>query len=248
MIFRTHLLRRPAIAVFAAVLAGSATAHGGSFFGPNDGFELQPQANVYYSVDPDLRLLFQLQSALIPSHGQAEIAVGGFADWSLAPLLRQLLSPDRGKTRALNIRVGIKYADSLAPGAVGTSQDLALQLEFTPRYFFPGSLLLSNRNRLEARWRLTASEPFSFRYRGRLQVEREFDVGKFGLTPFANVEWVWQDAPAKWTQFRMEAGLQWSIPGPGRGQVLELNYSTVTYLQPSRSWRPIVGVVWYIYF
>jgi hypothetical protein len=50
-----------------------------------------------------------------------------------------------------------------------------------------------------------------------------------------------------WEQFRMQVGLQCSFGGIGRGQVIEVNYTTVTYLQPTRSWRPVVGVIWYLY-
>lgn len=73
-------------------------------------------------------------------------------------------------------------------------------------------------------------------------------MGQLGLTPSVNVEWIWQAPPAMWTQFQMQAGLQASVHWFGRGQTIEVNYSTGTYLQPSRSWRPVLGVVWYQYF
>jgi hypothetical protein len=47
-----------------------------------------------------------------------------------------------------------------------------------------------------------------------------------------------------WNQFRMEAGLQASVHWFGRGQTFEVNYSTVTNLQPSSNWRPVLGVIW----
>jgi hypothetical protein len=73
-------------------------------------------------------------------------------------------------------------------------------------------------------------------------------AGFVGLTPFVNAEFVWQSPPAMWSQFLMEAGLQASFHWFGRGQTFEVNYSAVTSLQPSRSWRPVLGVVWYQYF
>jgi hypothetical protein len=95
---------------------------------------------------------------------------------------------------------------------------------------------------------LGTSDPFSFRYQGRLQVQREFDVGGVGLTPFVNAEFIWQSPPAMWVQFRMQAGLQTSVHWFGRGQTFEVNYSTVMYLQPARTWRPVLGIIWYQYF
>jgi hypothetical protein len=51
-----------------------------------------------------------------------------------------------------------------------------------------------------------------------------------------------------WAQFRMQAGLQLAVHWFGAGQVIELNGSVVTYLQPSRSYSPVIGAVWYQYF
>jgi hypothetical protein len=81
-----------------------------------------------------------------------------------------------------------------------------------------------------------------------LEAQREFEVGDVGLAPFVSVEFVWQSPPSMWDQFRLEAGLRTSVLWFGRGQIFELNYSTVTSLQPSRSWRPVLGVIWYQYF
>ena len=52
-------------------------------------------------------------------------------------------------------------------------------------------------------------------------------------------------APAMWVQFRMQAGRQSSVRWFRRGQTFDVDYSTVTYLQPSRSWLPVQGVICY---
>ena len=236
------------LSFLAAGYSASAEAQEGGFFGPDQGFEIQPEVDAYYHVDETLRLLLQVQSTFIPSEDFSSVAVGGFADWFIVPLARTLLSPDIGKTRALNIRVGARYLQTIDPGTVGTSNVFALQLDLTPRYFLPWGILATNRNRFQARWTVSSNDAFSFRFRDRLELEREFEIGKVGLTPFANVEWFWQSPPAMWTQFRMEAGLQCSFGGLGRGQIIEVNYTTLTNLQPSRSWRPVLGVVWYVFF
>jgi hypothetical protein len=51
-----------------------------------------------------------------------------------------------------------------------------------------------------------------------------------------------------WSQFRVQAGLQLAVDWFGKGQVIELNGSVITYLQPSRSYSPVIGVVCYQYF
>jgi hypothetical protein len=236
------------VLLLLATQGGNARAQGTSFFGPNDGFEIQPEVDVYWHVAEDARLLLEAQGTSIPSQDYGSVAVGVYGDWMLAPFFRDLVSPDQALTRALNLRLGVRYVGTLDPGTIGSSQRLAIQLDVTPRYFLPWSILLSNRNRLQVQWQLGETDSFNFRYRGRLQVQREFDVDQAGLTPFMNVEWVWQAPPAMWLQFRMQAGLQTSVHWFGRGQTFEVNYSTVTYLQPGRSWRPVLGIIWYQYF
>ncbi len=236
------------LAGLASLHAAPAHAQGSPFFGADQGFEIQPEVDVFWHVAEDARLLLQVQGTSIPSESYGGIAVGAFADWMLAPFFRDLVSPDQALTRALNLRLGVHYFGTVDPGTVGSSQRLSIQLDVTPRYFLPWSILLSNRNRFEARWQLGVADSFNFRYRGRIQFQREFDVGHVGVTPFVNVEWFWQAPPAMWEQFRMQAGLQASFHWFGRGQTLEVNYSTVTYLQPDRTWRPVLGLIWYQYF
>jgi hypothetical protein len=84
-----------------------------------------------------------------------------------------------------------------------------------------------------------------------LQLEREFDLSgrtPTSLTPFANAEVIWSSTQDMWSQFRVQAGLQLGVHWFGKGQVLEANASILTYLQPSRSYAPVLGLVWSQYF
>jgi hypothetical protein len=89
---------------------------------------------------------------------------------------------------------------------------------------------------------------FFFVYRGRFQLEREFDVGQVPITPYVNVEILWQRQPAMWTQFRMQGGLQVGLDLFAKGQTVELNYVAITSLQPGRSWAAQVGLILSFYF
>jgi len=51
-----------------------------------------------------------------------------------------------------------------------------------------------------------------------------------------------------WTQFRMQGGLQVGFDAFARGQTVELNYSAITSLQPSRSWSSQIGLILSSYF
>jgi hypothetical protein len=241
-------ISRVAVALLVLAAGGQARAQGTPFFGPDKGFEIQPEIDVFYHLQDGVRLLLQAQDNAIPSEGNNPLAVGGFVDWFVAPALREFISPDKALTHALNLRLGVRYKATLDPGTVGPAQSVAIRFEATPRFFGPWSILLSSRNRLQVNWNLGGADSVTFIYRGRLQAQREFDVGGVGLTPFVNVEFVWQSPPTMWNQFRIEAGLQTSVHWFGLGQTFEVNYSTVTNLQPARSWRPVLGIIWYQYF
>ena len=241
------LLHRLAATAAAAMLSVRARGDEGNYFGPAQPLQLRPEVDAYYHLGEDFRLLAQAQSTFIPADSNSTLNVGAFADWMIAAVFRPLLSPDLAKSRALNLRLGLRYLTTLDPGTLKSSQTIVLQGDVTPRYFLPWGILLSNRNRLQARWSLGSSDSFSFRYCGRIQVEREFDVGRVPLTPFVNAELVWASPPAMWTQYRMEAGLQYGFHWFGRGQIIEANFTALTKLQPSHSWSPVLGFVWYLY-
>jgi hypothetical protein len=245
---RGPTLPRMVVAFLVMATVGGARAQDTGFFGPANGFEIQPEIDVFYHVAPGVRLLLQVQDTAIPSESNNVLAMGGFVDWFVAPALREFISPDKALTHALNLRLGVRYKATIDPGTVGPAQSVAIRFEATPRFFGPWSILLSSRNRLQVNWNLGGADSVTFIYRGRLQAQREFAVGNVGFTPFVNVEFVWQSPPTMWNQFRMEAGLQTSVHWFGQGQTFEVNYSTVTSLQPSRSWRPVLGVIWSQYF
>ena len=113
-----------------------------------------------------------------------------------------------------------------------------------------GHILATLRNRVEAQWQLDEPTSFVWRLRARPQLEWEFALSEqagTSLTPFANVEFIWTTSRDMWAQFRMQAGLQLGVNWFAKGQVIEVNASVFTNLQPSRSYFPVVGAVWYQY-
>jgi hypothetical protein len=46
-----------------------------------------------------------------------------------------------------------------------------------------------------------------------------------------------------WTRFQLQGGLQCGFHAFAKGQVVELTFSAITGLQPSRSWTPQVELV-----
>ena len=239
-----RLLATAAVVLFAAEARGQGTG----YFGPEQPLQIRPEVDAYYHLGEDFRLLGQLQTNFIPVDSNSSATFGAFADWMIAAVFRPLLSPDLAKSRALNLRFGVQYATTINPGSLKSSQSVVLQEDVTPRYFLPWSILISSRNRFQESWSLSNAGSFTFRYLGRIQFEREFNVGEKSLTPFVNAQLSWSSPPAMWTQFKMEVGLQYGPHWFGRGQILEINFSVITKLQPSHSWSPALGLIWYMYF
>jgi hypothetical protein len=174
-----------------------------------------------------------------------------YGAWMVAPFMEATITPDIAKRRRLDVRLGGSWYPTAQSGAEGWSDILRAEAEATVRESIPWQILASLRNRVEAQWQLDEPTSFSWRLRLRLQLEREFafsDRDQTSLTPFVNAEVIWTTSQDMWAQFRMQAGLQLGVQWFGKGQVIELNGSVVTYLQPARSYSPVVGAVWYQYF
>jgi hypothetical protein len=244
---------RPAarLAVAAALLFLAAGAGASDFFGPPEGLQLQPELDVYHHVTEGFRLQLRLAPTFIPSQGYAEAGVSVYAAFLVAPFTDALLSPDLAKRRRLDVRLGVSWYPTVAPGTQGWSDLLRVEGEATGRTNVAGGVLATIRGRVEAQWQLDQPTSFIWRLRIRPQLEREFALSAeagTSLTPFANVEFIWTTAQDMWSQFRMQAGIQLGAHWFGRGQVVELNGSIFTYLQPARSSSPVLGLVWYQYF
>jgi len=75
--------------------------------------------------------------------------------------------------------------------------------ELTPRFPLPKSILVSDRNRIDFRW----LDNFSWRYRNRLSVEREFKIRGVVLNPYARGEAYYDITAAKWTRIAWIGGV-----------------------------------------
>jgi len=244
---------RPAarIAVVAALLFLASRAGASDFFGPSEGLQLQPELDLYHHVGEGFRLQLKLEPTFIPSESYAEAGVSVYAAFLVAPFTETLLSPDLAKRRRLDVRLGGSWYPTVAPGTSGWSDLLRLEVEATGRTNVPGEILATLRGRVEAQWQLDQPTAFIWRLRIRPQLEREFVLSSTAgtsLTPFVNAEFIWTTSEDMWSQFRMQVGLQLGAHWFGRGQVIELNGSIFTNLQPARSHSPVVGLVWYQYF
>ena len=216
---------------------------------PTGSTSYQPEIDAYFRLADGLRLQAQVQPYLVPAQQVSQTLLRPLRVAGTWPtFLRDLLSPDEAKNHAVDVRLGVIYNATLDAGTGSPGNLWTVQVEITPRYNLPGEIQASLRNRVSFSWAVDGASGFTFRYRGRFQLEREFDVATVPVTPFVNVELFWQQPPAMWTQFRIQGGVQVGFEWFARGQAVELNWSAITDLQPSRSWAPQVGLVLSSYF
>jgi hypothetical protein len=245
----SHVIPPPwRIAAVSLALLAADPARAQGFFGPTGSPSYQPEVDAYFRLSDGLRLQAQVQPYFVPQQQVAQVTFGLYGSWYVAAYLQDLLSPDEAKKHSVDMRLGVLYTITPDPGTGPAGNVWTLQFDLTPRYSLPGDVLLSLRNRVSFNWQVDGGLGFFFLYRGRFQVEREFDVGGLPLTPFVNVEFFWQQPPAMWTQFRIEGGLQLGFEWFARGQTIEVNYSAITNLQPGRSWSPQIGLILSSYF
>lgn len=247
---RSFAIARLVAAAAVAWVAG-ARSEASEFFGPSQGLQLQPEVEVIQTLGNAFRVVAKVEPTFTPSESNSEMGISVYGDWLVAPFVSAVVSPDLTKRRRLDARIGLSWYPTTQPGTAGWSNLLQLEAEASARTNVPGQVLVSLRNRAEARWQLDQPTSFVWRLRTRLQLDREFDLSRdltVALTPFANAEFIWTTSQNMWSQFRVQAGLQLGVDWFGKGQVIEVNGSVITYLQPSRSYSPVIGVVWYQYF
>ena len=235
----------------AALALSGARAAPSDFFGPSQGWQIQPEMDFFQRLGSRFRLIQRLMPTFIPSQSYGEMGLGAYVGWFVSPFVSAMINPDMAKHQHLDVRLGVEWYPSLQAGTVGDSNLLLLDVEATPRLIVPGEILVTVRNRAEARWQLASPASFGWRLRSRPQLEREFVLSAstgLSLTPFANAEFIWSTSQNMWDQFRMQAGVQLGAKWFGEGQIIELSGSVFTYLQPSRSYAPVFGAVWYQFF
>jgi hypothetical protein len=237
--------------VAALILLGASRAGASDFFGPSEGLQLQPELDLIQEFDEAFRIIGKLEPTYVPTQSNAVMGASLYGAWLVAPFMETTITPDIAKRRRLDVRVGVSWYPTTQPGTAGWSDLLQAEFGATVRESIPWQILATLRLQAEARWQLDDPTSFVWRLRSRFQLEREFAIDRStrtSLTPFANVEFIWTTSQDMWAQFRMQAGLQLGVNWFGQGQVIELNGSVITYLQPERSYSPAIGLVWYQYF
>jgi hypothetical protein len=126
--------------------------------------EVWPELDTYFRLSQRYRILLMASRAADRDSGDSAWEAGPSLDITLKRIVRmKLLGLDPERQKYLTFRVGYRNL-----GQNGSPDENRLILEMTPRFPLPGSILISDRNRIDLRWKGN----FSWRYRNRISAER----------------------------------------------------------------------------
>ena len=168
--------------------------------------EFWPELDAFIKLNDQFRLFLLASRTKAEEFDYTEAMFGVHLDFGLKPRIRIAMRDlDATKMQYLSFRVGYRYNRSINDNENPFREHRPI-LELTPRYPLPARMLLSDRNRLDLRW---VNSLFSWRYRNRLTLEREFHIGeKHALTPYTSGELYYDSRFEIWNRNRYAFGLQ----------------------------------------
>ena len=147
--------------------------------------QVWPETSTFVKLTDNTRFYF-LMTTVKEERESTEGEVGPNFDFYLKPLRKvnrlALFRLDESKARFLMIRVGYRY---VFPYGGDSSDEHRGVVEATARYPLTHGMLVSDRNRMDLR---SIGGAFSWRYRNRLTVERNFSIRRFKFTPYCRGE------------------------------------------------------------
>lgn len=206
--------------------------------------EFWPELDAYVRLNSWSRLFF-LAAPVVSGDDRtlSESQLGAHIEVGVAPIgrarFRGLHDPD--KMKYLRLRVGYRQSYTRDEDGASLSERRVIG-EATARAFLPGGVMAMLRNRGDFRW---IEGEYSWRYRPRLWVERETDLGPLTAIPYLSAEVFWDSRYDAWSRSRYTAGF--AIPASHR-VVPEVYYAYQSDWQPALKYVHALGLVTTLYF
>jgi hypothetical protein len=193
-----RLARRLLGAAFAALLlSGVARAA--------DPWEYWPEADLYLRLGPTTRLFFVTAYSRGKEAAYRTLDFAGYFDLTLKPvILPSLLEEDWQKKKYLWARFGYDHIAKVGSEGLSTPEERGI-VELCARAYLPVEILVEGRARADLRW---IGGNYSTRYRLRLEVNRDFDVGGHVVTPYFQAETFYDTRYDGWARQLYQAGVE----------------------------------------
>jgi hypothetical protein len=160
-----------------------------------------PEVDSYVRFSPNVRLFVQAKGYMEDgdlNHAQ----VGPSLQFNFRPFekLKKITIFDLDDIKCMPVvfTVGYRYLPSTVQPAINRLQPI-VQFHVP----FPGSTLLTDRNRFDLDW---SSAAFNWTYRNRITAERRLTIGSYHPGPYAAAEFAHQSQYSKWSVTRLFAG------------------------------------------
>ena len=162
----------------------------GVVFATEPSYEFWPETDIWLRLSPSWRLstFLPISKNIETDYREGNLILQVDCAWGKKHLLkRRLLDENRAQTmRTWLLRGGYLGGRSLDDKGQNYRENTAF-FELHLRIPLKGKILISHRLRTDLRW-LGGDQEFSYRWRYRLMVEKEFTAGRTSLVPYVNVE------------------------------------------------------------
>jgi hypothetical protein len=242
---RRNVAIRKSLALFRALLFSLIVFGALAANAQDTGEQFWPEVNVYVHINEKIRLFLlgtvskTIEDGELRNSQAFDSQVGAHIDYI----------PNKHVILRTGYRFGSSVGDTTDP-----YKEHRIVTEQTLRKLLPGDILLSDRNREDFRF---ISGEFSFRYRNRVTLEREFHVFKQrSVTPYVSGEVYYDTRFDTWNRNRWAVGVQTSLRRnalikmllPKRQIVLDLYYMRQNDSRSSDPHVNALGAVLAFYF
>jgi hypothetical protein len=160
-------------------------------FADEPAYEFWPEIDLWLRLSPAWRLsmFVPLSQNIETKYREGSLVLQADYAWGKASRLYKARLLDENRAQEMNtwmVRGGYLGGRSLDDHGE-TYRENTMFLELHNRYPIKGDFLLSQRLRTDLRW-LGDPPEFSYRWRYRLMVEKEFKAGDTSIVPYVNIE------------------------------------------------------------
>ena len=200
----------------------------------NSTFEFWPETDIWYKLNPSWRLTAFVPITKYYESKNRDLNIYLQADyvWGKTKHLLNMRLIDGIKVREIKgwmARGGIMKGWSLGENA-GEYSETMLFTEIHRRTPLKGKILLSSRIRTDLRW-LGQESNFSYRFRYRIMLEKEYTAGRSSIVPYINAEPFWDSRYLTFSRIRVISGatIAWGTRFAYEGNITyqyDENYNT----------------------
>jgi hypothetical protein len=160
-----------------------------------------PEVGGYFRLTSNARLVFEAKGYM--ENGDLNHAqIGPSLQFNIRPLKKlkkiTIFDLDDMKCMPMVFTIGYRYVPSTVQPNINRMQPILMF-----HIPFPGSVLVSDRNRGDLDW---SNGSFNWTYRNRIQAERRLTIRSYHPGPYASAEFSYQSEFTKWSMTRLFAG------------------------------------------